>query len=79
MSYCNSSTPEGVHLPSLGGFSGAFAPQMEIFVGKVAQGETGRTDSAEMAMREVLLAQAVYKSCKTKQWEELTIQNLLPH
>ena len=77
MTYRTCSTPEGVQLASLGGFSGAFVPQMEVFVKKVIQGETGRTDSLEKAMRELLLAQAVYKSLKTKQWEELTLDNLL--
>ncbi len=67
-----------MELPSLGGFSAAFTPQMEVFMRKVVQGDTGCTESAEKAMKDVLLAHAVYKSFRTKQWEELTLENLLP-
>jgi len=65
-------------VPSLGGFSGAFAPQMAEFVRRVVEGKTcGCTDSVDAAMKELLLAHAIYKSVRTKKWEELSINNLI--
>lgn len=76
ISYRNTSDPEGVELGSLGGFSAAFLPQMKVFVEKIVHGECGNTENGEKALREVLLAQATYKSLKTKQWEKVSLDNL---
>ena len=76
--YKTCSTPEGVQMLPLGGFLAAFVPQMAEFVRLVVEGKMcGCTNSVEAAMKELLLAQAVYKSVRTKQWEELSIDNLI--
>ena len=81
MEYRNTSHPEGVDLGSLGGFSVAFAPQMQEFVGQIASGQHKPRDaasesSAQQALREVMVAEATYKSVRTRQWERVTLENL---
>lgn len=77
MSYRNTSHPDGVELGSLGGFTQAFSPQMKEFVGKVVGGEGGKEQaSVQQALQEVMVAQATYKSVRTKQWERVTLENL---
>ena len=76
ISYRNSTHPKGVELGSLGGFSDAFEPQMKVFVEQIVGGCHGNSESGERALREVMLAQATYKSLKTKQWEKVSLDNL---
>lgn len=76
LSYRNPTHPEGVELGSLGGFSAAFEPQMKVFVEQIVSGCHGNTESGEQALREVMLAQATYKSLQTKQWEKVSLDNL---
>lgn len=78
MSYRNTSHPEGVELGSLGGFSAAFLPQMKDFVGQIVAGEPGGEHGCvERALHEVMVAQATYKSVRTRQWERVTKDNLI--
>lgn len=49
---------------------------MEEFVGRIVRGEGGDSGSVEKALREVMVAQATYKSARTKQWERVTLDNL---
>lgn len=77
MSYRNASNPDGVEFGSLGGFTAAFQPQMREFVAKlVSGGSPGDVESGERALRDVMVAQATYKSVRTKQWEKVTLENL---
>ena len=75
MSYRNRAQPNAVDIPSLGGFSAAFLPQMKEFVEKIVRGQVESTN-AEKALQEVMVAQATYKSIRTKQWEKVTSENL---
>ena len=77
ISYRNHTHPEGVELGSLGGFSAAFQPQMDQFVAAIVRGEEGGRESGEAALRDLMVAQAVYKSVNTKQWEQVALENLL--
>ncbi len=76
LSYRSPAHPKGVELGSLGGLSAAFEPQMKVFVDQIVRGCHGNTESGEAALREVMLAQATYKSLKTKQWERVSLDNL---
>jgi predicted dehydrogenase len=81
LSYRNTTHPEGVELGSLGGFSAAFIPQMREFVEQIVssehkRGEGSEQGSAERALHEVMVAEAAYKSVRTKQWEAVTLDNL---
>ena len=76
VSYRNMSHPKGAELGSLGGFSAAFTPQMREFVAQIVGGESGGQDSVQQALGEVMVAQAIYKSTKTKQWETVSLENL---
>lgn len=71
MSYRNKTHPGGVVIPSLGGFSSAFTPQMKEFVSQVEGGYHGNIRSGEKALGEVVLAQATYKSTLSNRWEKL--------
>lgn len=77
ISYRSTSHPEGIELGSLGGFSAAFSPQMKTFVRQIVSGEgRGEQESVQLALKEVMVAQATYKSVRTKQWEGVTLENL---
>lgn len=62
---------------SLGGYLAAFPPQMELFLEAVVGGGRVGEASAQEALQEVLVANAVYKSLQTKRWESVTVENLM--
>ena len=62
--------PSGQDLGNLGGYSAAFTPQMEQFLGAVVGGYR-LENSGKEALGEVGVAQAVYRSLKTRQWEKI--------
>ena len=69
--------PKGHHYGSLGGYMAAFGPQMEAFLDAVVNSEKQEVeDSPWQALQEVLVAQAVYKSAQTGQWESTALDNL---
>ena len=76
LSYRNKEQAEGVEFGSLGGFSAAFAPQMEEFVGQIVKGRPYSQHHLHKALREVMVAHATYKSVKTKEWESVALENL---
>lgn len=61
---------------TLGGYSGAFLPQMQSFVDAVL-GSGPVINTVEHCLGEVLVAKAIYKSLATKKWEKTTIDNLI--
>jgi len=71
---------QGQHWPSLGGYSAAFLPQMQLFLAAV-EGEGEEREkargTARWALGEVMVAKALYKSHDTRKWEAVTIDNLL--
>lgn len=62
--------PTGQDLGNLGGYTAAFTPQMEQFLGAVVGG-CQLEDSGREALGEVGVAQAVYRSLETRQWEKI--------
>lgn len=76
MSVMTTSNPEGQRFDSLGGFSGGFLPQMRKFLTAIYEGKKS-TESCYQALGDVLVAQAVYKSVRTRKWESATLDNLL--
>ena len=69
--------PKGHHYGSLGGYTASFGPQMEAFLDAVVNSEKQEVeDSPWQALQEVLVAQAVYKSAQTRQWESTALDNL---
>ena len=75
MTIYNKDTPQGQHIDSLGGYSAAFTPQMGTFLDAVTSGQR-IPNSGPMALGEVLVAKATYKSVQSKKWEEVSLQNL---
>ena len=69
--------PKGHHYGSLGGYMAAFGPQMEAFLDTVVNSGKQMEDSPWQALQEVLVAQAVYKSAQTGQWESTALENLI--
>ena len=76
MTVCNHDNPDGYQIASLGGFSAAFVPQMEMFLDAVASGNK-LPESGTEALKEVMVAMATYKSVRSRKWEQVTIDNLL--
>ena len=76
MSVVTKSKPEARRFDSLGGYSAGFAPQMEVFLKAIVKGERSM-DSCRDALGEVLVANAIYKSLRTKKWERPSLDNLL--
>lgn len=66
--------PQGEHIPSLGGYSAAFTPQMAEFL-ETIKSEKRNTLNAYQALGEVLVAKATYKSVQSKKWEEVSLTN----
>ena len=72
MSVYTEEHPSGQDLGNLGGYSAAFTPQMEQFLAAVVGGYR-LEDSGKEALREVGVAQAVYRSLETRQWEKIPL------
>ena len=69
----------GRHWTDLGGYSAAFLPQMQLFLGAVEGGrEEGllARESVRAALGEVMIAKALYKSRNSHRWEAVTVDNL---
>ena len=65
-------------MPSLGGYNGAFAPQMDVFLRAVVGGRgLEGMYGPRRCLGEVLVAHAVYKSLKSKKWEKPSLENLM--
>ena len=71
----NDHSPDGQFIPSLGGYSAAFTPQMSAFLDAVLTGKPV-ANNALKALGEVMVAKATYKSVQSKKWEEVSFQNL---
>ena len=70
--------PEVKEYGSLGGYTGAFPPQMETFLKAIVEGSTEEIRANPMqALQEVLVAKAIYKSVTTKRWEAVNVENLI--
>lgn len=70
--------PEAEEYGSLGGYTGAFPPQMETFLRAIVEGVTEEVmGNPTQALQEVLVAKAIYKSVKTKHWEAVTVENAI--
>ena len=70
--------PEPDELGSLGGYTGAFFPQMETFLRAIVEGAAGELrDNPVQALQEVLVAKAIYKSVTTKRWEAVSVENVI--
>ena len=72
MSVYTQEHPSGQDLGNLGGYSAAFTPQMEQFLAAVVGGYR-LEDSGKEALGEVGVAQAVYRSLETRQWEKIPL------
>ena len=68
MSVYTEDNPTGRDLGCQGGYSAAFTPQMEQFLGAVVGGYQLENSGRE-ALGEVRVAQAVYRSLESKRWE----------
>ena len=57
----------------------SFFPQMENFLQAITDGnkEKNCTENPTQALREVLVAKAIYKSMSSKKWEQVNLENLL--
>ena len=75
MTLYNNDHPKGKYIPSLGGYSAAFTPQMTTFLDAITSGQR-IPDSGYKALGEVLVAKATYKSVQSKKWEEVSLNNL---
>ena len=70
--------PEAKGYGSLGGYTGAFPPQMETFLRAIVEGTTEEIKANPMqALQEVLVAKAIYKSVTTKHWEAVNVENVI--
>ena len=76
MSVATRDNPKGQRFDTLGGYFGAFAPQMDAFINAIATGVRG-SGSCSNALGEVLVARAIEKSHKTRRWEKVSLDNLL--
>ena len=74
MSLRTTENPEGVELGSQGGYSAAFAPQMDTFLQAIVEGNS-LAHSGQQALGEVLVAKAIYKSVVSKQWEQINVDS----
>ena len=69
-------TKENVTSLNCGGYMGAFKPQMSSFLSIVKKGEKlaeSHPGSVWQAMKDVLVAQALYRSAETGRWEDVDI------
>ena len=76
MSVVTRDNPKGQRFDSLGGFFGAFTPQMDAFINAMATGLRG-SGSCSNALGEVLVARAIEKSHTTRRWEKVSLENLI--
>ena len=53
-----------------------FRPQMQAFVNAVLYNKPVK-NTVEYAMGEIMVTMAIYKGIKTKQWEKVTLENLI--